>query len=101
MKWILFSVCITIALCGVNSFSQPHCPDTCDPQQCPPLNPNPCPCGTYKGMCDCCEFCYACRGQECNKVGNQRCEGNQICQIPDGYSIYHIMTGQVKGVCPL
>ncbi|XP_013787395.1 8.6 kDa transglutaminase substrate-like [Limulus polyphemus] len=100
MKWTLLLVCLAVVLCGAYATSPPRCPNTCNPDQCPPLNPNPCPCGSYKGSCGCCDFCYACRGEECNKVASQKCEGDEVCQIPSGYSYSDVLTGRVSGVCP-
>ncbi|XP_013784260.1 uncharacterized protein LOC106468381 [Limulus polyphemus] len=98
MKFILIVMVFVVSIYGVVCTSPPICPP-CNTSECPSVGP--CPCGTYKGQCNCCDFCAGCPGQPCNYLGSQECQGNRLCEVPAGSSSWDIWYGRATGICPL
>ncbi|XP_077526657.1 uncharacterized protein LOC144138314 [Haemaphysalis longicornis] len=72
---------VAIAIIGVSATSVPYC-DTfpCSEVACPRPWPA-CACGTYKGICGCCDICYKCANETCNSLSKEVCEENYQCTL--------------------
>ncbi|KAF8792637.1 Serine protease HTR4 like protein [Argiope bruennichi] len=74
-SFVAFSLCCV--LWNVEGTSMPLCPENCDNFQCSTV-PN-CQCGSYKGWCGCCSYCYKCPGEICHRLGLNRCAPGSKC----------------------
>ncbi|KAH7942943.1 single insulin-like growth factor-binding domain protein-2 [Rhipicephalus sanguineus] len=95
MKVVLvLALFVAVAVISASGTSPPNCEGvTCDPATCEVFQ---CTCGSYKGSCGCCDFCFKCPGDECTKLFNDPCTEGHHCVLDNPNE--HFNTGG-KGHC--
>ncbi|XP_077526648.1 uncharacterized protein LOC144138311 [Haemaphysalis longicornis] len=72
---------VGIAIVGVSATSLPDCSSyTCADVNC--AQPQ-CLCGSYKDHCGCCDICFKCANDPCNRWILNRCEEGYKCVLDD------------------
>ncbi|GFQ75606.1 hypothetical protein TNCT_60841 [Trichonephila clavata] len=77
LSLLAVSLCVVMLSGGARATTMPLCTGTCDVGNCPPVDH--CKCGTYKGWCGCCDFCYTCPGENCFTILNRPCAPGSKC----------------------
>ncbi|KAF8792640.1 8.6 kDa transglutaminase substrate-like [Argiope bruennichi] len=100
-KTLIAFLFVTACLCciqwNVEGTSMPRCPEKCDDFKCSPTND--CQCGTYKGWCGCCSYCYKCPGEACLPLALDRCApGTRCIKGPDVPGMLRI---NLPGICQM
>ncbi|CAL1269425.1 unnamed protein product [Larinioides sclopetarius] len=99
-KGVIIIFSIVASLCciiwNVEGTSMPLCPIDCNTvTNCPPIDE--CQCGTYKGFCGCCSYCYKCPGEACLPLAMNRCApGTRCIKGPDVPGMLRI---NLPGIC--
>ncbi|GBM43936.1 hypothetical protein AVEN_251637-1 [Araneus ventricosus] len=77
---VLFAI-VTFLCCftwNAEGFTLPLCPESCDSvTNCPPVDE--CQCGSYKGFCGCCSYCFKCPGEACLRHAIDTCSPGTKC----------------------
>ncbi|XP_050035356.1 8.6 kDa transglutaminase substrate-like [Dermacentor andersoni] len=86
-------VVLAVAAC-ISATSPPRCDNVnCAEATCQPVD---CKCGSYKGSCGCCDFCYKCPGDVCTPLFQERCSDGHTCELDEPGTIAFGGKGKCK-----
>ncbi|XP_070379114.1 8.6 kDa transglutaminase substrate-like [Dermacentor albipictus] len=79
---------IAVAITSTSGTSTLNCAKMeCSPDTCPKWQ---CSCGSYKDMCNCCDICYKCPGEECNVWILNLCTEGHECVLQDPEKAFEV-----------